>query len=316
MHTPLIRAFSSVAALFRPPSYAISDMCLAAVAWAGLWSMVAAEKAVAQDQQAAEPAAVISVEVEVVQAADNVGQAGEAEAVVVRQQEDAEDIVVENAAEGEQAAVEHHPQLLRMRLYVRVNCALARRVCELSESEERALSQMNDAWIAKQIHESTELPGVGAMVGILRFLGGHAGDGRPQEVKIPVVKNRIDLAIDEALTPEHRQAFQRERDERVKFRKQALAAVVVAALDESLFLSPEQRAQLEPEIAAWLTTDLFWEFYFQNSGYLPDIPRRVLAKALSPEQLEVVQAALKHNFDRAQYEEQMMQQELPVMIER
>ena len=133
---------------------------------------------------------------------------------------------------------------------------------------------------------------------------------------MPEVKARIDLAIDEALTPEHRQAFQRERGARVEFRKQTLAAVLVTVLDESLFLSPEQRTILELEIANWLTTDLYWEFYFQNSNYLPEIPRFILAKTLSPQQLAVVQAAPKHNYERSQFEDQIMQQQELVMIER
>lgn len=267
------------------------------MAWLGLWLIVTAGQATAQDEQAAEPVATIAAEAE--QAVDTVEQADNEGAEIVLQPDD---------------AAEHDPQVLKMRRYVRVNCALARRVCELSKSEEEAFAKMNDAWIAEQINESIELPGVGAMVGILRFLGGAAGDGRPQEAKIPDVKKKIDLAIDEALIPEHREAFQRERDARVEFRKQALAAVLVAVLDESLFLSPEQRTQLEPEVAAWLTTDLYWEFYFQNSSYLPDIPRQILAKALSPDQLAVVQGASKYNYDRERFEDQMAPE--PVMIER
>src|SRR5690606_6846137 len=128
-------------------------------------------------------------------------------------------------------AVQETPQLLRMRRYVRVNSALARRVCDLSHSEEQALALMTDAWIATQIRESVEVPGAGAVVGILRSLSGAAVDARPQEVKLPVVQERIDAAIAQALAPAHREAFQRERDARVCFRKQSLAALLVNVLD-------------------------------------------------------------------------------------
>ena len=269
-----------------------SAVWTAVMTWMSFWIVVTVP-ASAQDQQLAEPAAIAIEEIA-----------------------DAEGDVEANAAEVDRLAADRDPQVLRLRRYVRVNCALARRVCELSEGEEQAFTQLNDAWIAKQMHESVEPLAANPMGGIFRFLGGARRDDRPREVKLPEVKKRVDLAIDAALTPGHREAFQQERDERVQFRKQALAAVLVTALDESLYLSPEQRTQLEPEVAAWLTTDLYWEFYFQNSSYLPDIPQQVLAKALSPEQLVVVQAAHKHNLERTQFEDQMMQQEPPAMIER
>lgn len=324
MNTPQSRNFSSAVTTYRLPLIALPDMRLVAAAWMCFGLIVAAGQATAQDQQPAGPAASIAVEVvqaEIGQAAVDVGQA----AVDVEQADDEKaeaarepvDVALDaagNSGEAVVAADEHDPQVKKLRRYVRVNCALARRACELSDSEEAAFAQMDDAWIAKQIRESIELPGVGEMVGILRFLGGAARDVRPQEVKIPAVKKRIDSAIDEALSPEHRETFQRERDERVNFRKQALAGVLVAVLDESLFLSPEQRSLLEPAVAAWLTTDLYWEFYFQNSNYLPDIPRQVLAQALSPTQLAVVQEAQKYNYERAQFEEQTDPE--PVMIKR
>lgn len=315
MNTSQSRTSSSAVRTYRLPLIALPDMRLPAAAWMCFGLIAATGQALAQDQQPAEPAPtnIIEIEqVEVVQAADDVEQAGNEKEEAASE---TVDVALDAAfAEAVVARDEHDPQLTKMRRYVRVNCALARRACELSHSEEAAFAQMDDAWIAKQIHESVELPGVGQMVGILRFLGGAARDDRPQEVKIPAVRKRIDLTIDEALSPEHRETFQRERDERVKFRKQALAGVLVAVLDESLFLSPEQRKLLEPEVAAWLTTDLYWEFYFQNSSYLPDIPRQVLAQALSPAQLAVVQEAQKYNYERAQFEDHMDSE--PVMIER
>lgn len=302
MNTPLMDASNAAELSYGSASEARSAVCVAVMrsavciavrTWVSIWLVAVAGAASAQDQPPAEPVAIAIEEVA-----------------------DAEGDFEMNAADVDRLAADRDPQVLRLRRYVRVNCALARRVCELSEGEEQAFTQLNDAWIAKQMHESIEPPAANPMGGIFRFLGGARRDDRPREVKIPEVKKRIDLAIDAALTPEHREAFQRERDDRIKFRKQALAAVLVSALDESLFLSPEQRTQLEPEVVAWLTTDLYWEFYFQNSSYLPDIPRQVLAKALSPEQLAVVQAAHKHNFERSQFEDQMMQQEPPAMIER
>lgn len=216
------------------------------------------------------------------------------------------------------------PQTWLLNRYVRVNCALARRACELSEAEEQKLSQLNSVWVAKQLKESIDSPVKGVAAGIARFLGGraaaemiiinNANDGQ-QQVSIPKVEKRIEAAIDEALEPEHREAFQRERDSRDEFRKQAMAAVLISTLDERVFLTQQQREELEPEVGQWLTKELYWQFYFQNTSYIPDIPKRVLSRVLSAEQLEALEGAQAWNYELSQVELQMMGEE-PMVIER
>ncbi|MEO8269976.1 MAG: hypothetical protein ABI557_09655, partial [Aureliella sp.] len=171
------------------------------------------------------------------------------------------------------------PQTWLLNRYVRVNCALARRACKLSKEEERKLSQFNGAWVDKQLKESIALPIEGVAAGIARFLGGRAAaevinlngnNGDPQQIAIPKVRKKIDAAIEEALEPEHKETFQRECESRDRFRKQAMAAILISALDNRVFLSQQQRDELEPEVAQWLTKDLYWQFYFQNDNYIPD----------------------------------------------
>ncbi len=227
------------------------------------------------------------------------------------------DIVIAIEAEAQ------NPQKWLLNSYVRVNCALARRACDLSEGEELKLSRLNGAWIDKQIEESIASPIKGVAGGLARFLGGRVAaaqvqniNGDPQQIVLPTVKKKVDAAIEVALEPEHRAAFSRERDSREQFRKQALAAVLVSSLDECVFLTQQQRDDLEPEVAKWLTTDLYWQFYFQNANYVPDIPKRMLSKILSAEQLEALQGARAWNYEMSQIELQMMGQQEPVMIER
>lgn len=244
------------------------------------------------------------------------------------------DVAVQTLVEEEKEIVEivqlefamdagaQDPQMLLLIGYARVNCALARRACTLSEGEEQKLSQLNTAWIDKQVKESISAPAIGVVAGIARFLGGRAAaaevqniNGDPQQIAIPKVKKKIDIAIEEALEPEHREAYQRERESREEFRKRALAAVLVSSLDERVFLTQQQRDDLEPEVDKWLTKDLYWQFYFQNANYIPDIPKRVLSKVLSGEQLEALNGAQAWNYEVSQIELQMMREE-PVMIER
>lgn len=246
---------------------------------------------------------------------------GEAEPVVIADVEAVEVIVEEpvelvNGMLGEG----QDPQIWLLQRYVRVNSALARRVSQLSDPEEHKLSQLTNVWIDKQVKESIASPARAVAAGIARFLGGGVVEvqnlnGDPQQLAIPKVKKRIDAAIEECLEPEHREAFVRERESQIEFRKQATAAVLVAVVDEHVFLTQQQREQLEPEVAKWLTADLYWQFYFQNSNYVPDIPKRVLSKVLTADQLGALQGSQAWNYEMAQMELQMLG-EAPVMIAR
>jgi len=217
-----------------------------------------------------------------------------------------------------------NPQMSLLNGYVRVNCALARRACKLSEEEEQKLSQLDSAWLEKQLKESIASPVKEVAAGIARFLGGRAvaeviningNQGDPQQAAIPKVKQRIDTAIEEALEFDHKEVFLRERESRDQFRKQAMAAVLVSVLDERVFLTQQQRDDLEPEVGKWLTKDLYWQFYFQNANFIPDIPKRMLSQVLSAEQLESLEGARSWNYETSQIEMQLMQEE-PIVIER
>lgn len=219
-------------------------------------------------------------------------------------------------------AVQNDPQLWLLSTYARVNIAFARRACKLTPDEERLLAVMNDAWIAQ--HMKASVQGVAAMqgiaAGVARFLRGAKAvnparnEEQPQQV-IARVKQAIDKQIENALIEEHREAYRTEREARDKFRSQALASVLVAAIDYRVYLSTEQRQRLEGELTKWLKKDLYWQFYFQNQSYIPDLPQNVLSKVLNKEQLDALKGAQAYMYDLAQIELQMMQ-ERPIAIER
>ncbi len=216
-------------------------------------------------------------------------------------------------------AEQNDPQLWLLSSYARVNCALARRSSQLTEHEEHQLSLMNDVWVAKQITAAVDAPIKEMAAGIARFLRGAAvrranvGE-QPQQV-IERVKRVIDEHIDRALTDEHRQAFHAERDARDEFRNKAMAGVLVAVLDTRLFLTTDQRERLKIEVADWIQKDVYWQFYFQNQNYVPAIPKIVLIRVLTAEQLESLKGSQEWLYELAQIELQMLQ-ERPVAIER
>jgi len=271
---------------------------LAAIGWVGGGTLI-----LSQDQ----PPAKAAAEVADAEAADADADAGE-RAIQARMAEFAE--VQE---------VKQDPQYQLLSAYVRVNAALARRACELTEVEEAALTEMNDVWIFRQMQTAVDSPIKNAAAGIARFLQGRAVPvNRPVEQNRQVIE-RVKLAadkhIEETLTAEHRAAFLEERAIRDKFRYESLARVLVAALDARLFLSAEQRERLEHDVAKWIKKDLYWQFYFQNQNFVPDIPKAILAQVLNKEQLASLKGTQAMLYELAQIELQMIR-EAPPLIER
>jgi hypothetical protein len=207
------------------------------------------------------------------------------------------------------------PQARVLQAYARVNAALARRVCTLTEREEAQLALMTDAWLAKLMQPAPNSP-------LQQLAAGKGGllRGRDAEAVVEQRMTRLKLAIDkhieQSLTPEHAAAFEIERQAREQFRNAAQADVLVAALDARLFLAPAQREQLSNEIELWLKKEVYWQFYFQNPNYVPDIPRNVLSKTLTPEQLDSLKGAQAWLYELSQLELQKMDQGVPVLIDQ
>lgn len=212
------------------------------------------------------------------------------------------------------------PQTQMLQRYVRTNCGLARRACKLSEEQEKLLSKIDGTWINAEIKKATDSPVKAAAAGIAGFLGARVavrnqGQNQPHEI-IAKVRKEVDKQIETVLEEQQAAAYKRERESRDAFRRDALAGVLVAALDRRVFLTPEQRVALQPLIAKWLTKDLYWQFYFQNQGYNPAIPNQVLLRVLDAKQLGALKGAQAYNYDLDQIEIQMIDQEMLFVIEK
>ncbi len=210
----------------------------------------------------------------------------------------------------------NEPQYLVLRTYTRVNTALARRVCQLSPAAEAAFSKMDDKWVAKQVALAADSPVKAAAAGVARFLQGlriqNPQRNQPEDV-IKRAKVAIDKHIDSILSPDQSAELKRERAARDDFRKQALAEVLVSVLDQRLFLTEKQRLDLTVAVRNWLTSDLYWMFYFQNQNYIPSFPTSVL-RVLSDSQREALKNSNAWNYEFAQIELQMAMQEQQILI--
>ncbi len=134
--------------------------------------------------------------------------------------------------------------------------------------------------------------------------------GREDEQQIRQDINRVKKLIDEGiaaiLTEQQRSDFQREKDARDAFRREAMANVLLAVVDKQLYIDQEQWQTLVPEIEKWnKNLNLYWQFYFQNESYVPGIPEGVLRKALSREQLKAFRSLNSYIYEMDEVTAQM-----------
>ncbi|MEZ6138802.1 MAG: hypothetical protein R3C53_28280 [Pirellulaceae bacterium] len=178
------------------------------------------------------------------------------------------------------AGVAEQPQMAILQQYVIVECGLVRRACELSPEQAQKLATLTPAWIKEQLAQPAAAGQNGLFQGIGRFLGGRAPAAQPQadgQANIRRVTKAVDKFIEAALTPDQAKTYLAEKDAREKFRQEATASVLVASIDQEIYVKAEQRQQLIPQIAKWVENkNLYWQFYFQNQSYIPSIPDSIL----------------------------------------
>lgn len=214
------------------------------------------------------------------------------------------------------------PQMQILARYARVNCALARRVCKLSDEQEQQLAALDDAWLKAECDKLLMAPKENAAAGFARMFGfAIAGQApvrpvaQPEQI-IVMVSQEIDKKIKSSLNEEQAKTFKHELDSRIKFRRDAHAEVIVGILDKRLFLTNDQRFELRAAISGSLVKDVAWSIYLMNENYLPTISRPAIAKVLDKQQLAVLSQWRNADFESFQFEQQVMGQQEQFVIEK
>lgn len=214
------------------------------------------------------------------------------------------------------------PQMQILARYARVNCALARRVCKLSDEQEKQLAALDDAWLKAECEKLLKAPKENAAAGFARIFGfAIAGQApvravaQPEQI-IGMVSQEIDKKIKSSLNEEQAKTFKNELDARIKFRRDSHAEVIVGILDKRLFLTDDQRLELRAAIAGSLGKDVAWSIYLMNENYLPTISRSAIAKVLDKEQLAALSQWSTADFESFQFEQQVMGQQEQFVIEK
>lgn len=193
-----------------------------------------------------------------------------------------------------------------------VRTALARRVCDLEEEQLQALKDMDQKWLQEKAADKGKAREVrGIVAGMARFLGGRIAAPGQQQDQPQAVVQRVRPIIDEhvlsILDDEQKEAYQAELEAMETFERESMASVIVASLDARIYLQPDQRKSLIEEIQKWLEgrNRIYWQFYFQNTNYIPDIPSNILKKHLTEAQYSSINGLQKYNYDADQIEWQV-----------
>ena len=189
---------------------------------------------------------------------------------------------------------------IQLRTHVAVENALIRRVCKLNAEQLKQLEKFDPKWI-KQNAKPPRAPAKGAR-GVIQIVAGfRAPQAHPDSIFGQLSKaHRKELT--EILTPDQLDAYNKAVEDRNLFRKRANAECVVALLDERLYLTVEQRTEIQKQLMDWPAIDNLQPlFYFQNHGYWPTLPND-LVKVLSKSQRAIFEGVQKADFEGAMFD--------------
>jgi hypothetical protein len=191
------------------------------------------------------------------------------------------------------APVEEGDEATPMGLRALSNAELyfADRVCQLTPEQRRAVKAAGDACvksIGRRLHNGQQ-----GNLFIALF-----GTNRPPN-PYRLLDKGLSKAFKAQLSPEQWQQYRAECDKRTTYRKAATVAVLVARLDEAVFLNDEQREQVTAALTAqwqesWYLSLEFWE---QNEQYFPVVPEPTIAPLLTREQRVLWQQLQKISAD-------------------
>lgn len=191
------------------------------------------------------------------------------------------------------------PKQQKLLAYAKVEVALVRRVCDLSDEQLKELATIDDKWVNKISNEqainvaaNNGQPGLIAM-----FFGARPAAVNQRQNTKKGVRIRIDERIAKLLTDQQHALYEKEREARDKFRSEAVADALIESLHPRLGLTEEQRAEIKKKITPWAQRlKLHTMYYFSGNNYYPNIPEHYLSPILTKEQMLAYRGLQRHLF--------------------
>jgi hypothetical protein len=195
---------------------------------------------------------------------------------------------------GEEFELPPDPETAKVLAHLAVRRALMKRVCDLTEDQEKQLSGMDRKWLSK-LSKKNELKPVGGAIqpGIIGMFFGV----QPQHRRV-VRKQNLTKSVDDALlavlTDDQKEQLAAEQKKADDFRNAATADALIEALQPRLDMSDEQRAEIKKRILPWVSrSDIVVTYYFNGNNYYPQIPMHLL-DSLNAEQKQIYQGLRCH----------------------
>ncbi len=208
--------------------------------------------------------------------------------------------VVRVEFDGGEMVVEEGNGVSRLESMVRVEIALLNRLFKLSEEQSKQLAMLDKDWVVGQCNQGNRAQNVGVNV-----IGNLFGAPVSSTVSVRErLRRSMRSAIAKTLTAEQNEKYEAEVKRREQFQAETTADCLVNLYENRLYLNAEQRQKLAQEFAKWRgIKELYIAFYMSNSNYLPNVPRSVMNKVLTKQQMSVVNAFQTVEITRDQFDD-------------
>ena len=216
-----------------------------------------------------------------------------ADAEAAADEEAAEKIAIAEQEAFQMLQLQADPKFARVQAHLRVDAALMRRVCELSDDQEAELSKLDDEWLKQVMKVKAQGQ---ANPGLIAAFFGARPQNQGNNVDHAAANKKVHDSLKSILDEQQQAVFVAEVKKRDQFRAEATTAALVEALHERLDLTEEQCEQIEKRIVHWVgAQDLVVKHFFSGNNYYPNIPVHML-DALTKEQKTLYNSLQKHLF--------------------
>ncbi len=174
---------------------------------------------------------------------------------------------------------------------------MARRVCELSDQQQKSFAAINDKWVDKIYQGQQQNPVNAGQPGLIAMFFGAKPVVNPRRRAAGSVKQQVDKEIAKLLNDEQKKVFSEEKQRREQFRAAATADAIIASLQERLGMTEDQREAIKAKLVPWAESmNLHTMYYFSGNNYYPNVPEHLLSPHLDADQMAAYRGLQKHLF--------------------
>ncbi len=204
--------------------------------------------------------------------------------------------IMRAAVEREPNEAELAPHLALFRPLLKMELSFANRVCKLTDEQRTAAIADSKVWLLGYARDYAKQQGQPQNVGA--WMAAPRGARNANANPLRSIEEGVVVTVKKHLKPEQAAQYDAELAKRREFHQQAAAENLVAAIDEKLFLSADQRQKITNDLNEhW---DDSWGVQLENlvhmGNYLPQVPDKHVVQHLNADQRSVWNGIQKVHF--------------------